>query len=71
MRSRLADLRTALAGLDARPGQLVREREEVPAAFGVSSRYARWAGPPAPPPPRPRPPRPVGRGPPPPPPPPP
>ncbi|MER5970730.1 UbiD family decarboxylase [Streptomyces sp. NPDC002055] len=49
-RRRLADLRTALAGLDAMPGELVREREEVPARFGASSRYARWAGTPAPPP---------------------
>ncbi|WP_406508020.1 UbiD family decarboxylase [Streptomyces sp. NBC_00212] len=47
---RLADLRTALAGLDPMPGELVREREEVPARFGVSSRYAKWAGTPAPPP---------------------
>ncbi|MFF6997876.1 UbiD family decarboxylase domain-containing protein [Streptomyces sp. NPDC008313] len=49
-RRRLADLRTALAGLDLMPGELVREREEVPARFGVSSRYAAWAGTPAPPP---------------------
>ncbi|KUL52931.1 MULTISPECIES: UbiD family decarboxylase [unclassified Streptomyces] len=50
MRGRLADLRTALAGLDATPGELVRVREEVPARYGVSARYARWAGAPAPPP---------------------
>lgn len=49
-RRRLADLRTTLAGLDSMPGELVREREEVPARFGVSSRYAAWAGTPAPPP---------------------
>ncbi|MFF2192381.1 UbiD family decarboxylase [Streptomyces sp. NPDC058157] len=49
-RRRLADLRTALAGLDSMPGELVREREEVPARFGVSARYAKWAGTPAPPP---------------------
>jgi 4-hydroxy-3-polyprenylbenzoate decarboxylase len=49
-RRRLADLRTALAGLDLMPGELVRVREEVPARFGVSSRYAKWAGTPAPPP---------------------
>ncbi|MFF2521909.1 UbiD family decarboxylase domain-containing protein [Streptomyces liangshanensis] len=49
-RPRLADLRTALAGLDLMPGELVRVREEVPARFGVSSRYAKWAGTPAPPP---------------------
>ncbi|MEV5505209.1 UbiD family decarboxylase [Streptomyces orinoci] len=49
-RRRFADLRTALAGLDSLPGELVRVREEVPARFGVSSRYARWAGTPAPPP---------------------
>ncbi|GHB43770.1 3,4-dihydroxybenzoate decarboxylase [Streptomyces xanthochromogenes] len=47
---RLADLRTALAGLDPMPGELVRERAEVPARFGVSARYAKWAGTPAPPP---------------------
>ncbi|MFR9724326.1 UbiD family decarboxylase domain-containing protein [Streptomyces sp. MS19] len=47
---RLADLRTALAGLDPLPGELVRVREEVPARFGVSHRYAKWAGTPAPPP---------------------
>ncbi|MFF4182009.1 UbiD family decarboxylase domain-containing protein [Streptomyces sp. NPDC001691] len=50
MTRRFADLRTALAGLDLLPGELVREREEVPARFGVSSRYAKWAGTPAPPP---------------------
>ncbi|MCA6095480.1 UbiD family decarboxylase [Streptomyces sp. SCA3-4] len=50
MTRRVADLRTTLAGLDAMPGELVRVREEVPARFGVSSRYARWAGAPAPPP---------------------
>ncbi|WP_434594166.1 UbiD family decarboxylase [Streptomyces sp. A5-4] len=49
-RRRLADLRTALAGLDLMPGELVRVREEVPARFGVSSHYAKWAGTPAPPP---------------------
>jgi UbiD family decarboxylase len=49
-RRRLADLRTALAGLDLMPGELVRVREEVPARFGVSSRYAKWAGTPASPP---------------------
>lgn len=49
-RRRLADLRTALAALDLMPGELVREREEVPARFGPSSRYAKWAGTPAPPP---------------------
>ncbi|MFG3284164.1 UbiD family decarboxylase [Streptomyces sp. NPDC048111] len=47
---RLADLRTALAGLDPMPGELVRERAEVPARYGVSARYAKWAGTPAPPP---------------------
>ncbi|MFF8863266.1 UbiD family decarboxylase domain-containing protein [Streptomyces sp. NPDC015139] len=46
----LADLRTALAGLDPMPGELVRVREEVPARFGVGARYAKWAGTPAPPP---------------------
>ncbi|WNF27784.1 UbiD family decarboxylase [Streptomyces sp. C11-1] len=45
-----ADLRTVLAGLDLMPGQLVRVREEVPARFGVSGHYAKWAGAPAPPP---------------------
>ncbi|WP_327073822.1 UbiD family decarboxylase [Kitasatospora purpeofusca] len=45
-----ADLRAALAALDLMPGELVRVREEVPARFGVSSRYARWAGAPAAPP---------------------
>lgn len=49
-RRRLADLRTALAGLDLMPGELVRVREEVPARFGASSHYAKWAGTPAPPP---------------------
>lgn len=49
-RRHLADLRTALAALDSMPGGLVRVREEVPARYGVSSRYARWAGVPAPPP---------------------
>ncbi|WP_326698634.1 UbiD family decarboxylase [Streptomyces sp. NBC_01754] len=49
-RRRLADLRTALAGLDLMPGELVRVQEEVPARFGVSSHYAKWAGTPAPPP---------------------
>ena len=47
---RLADLRTALAGLDSAPGELVRVREEIPARFGVGARYARWAGTPAAPP---------------------
>lgn len=46
----LADLRTALAGLDPLPGELVRVREEVPARYGVTARYAGWAGTPAPPP---------------------
>ncbi|MFJ5774446.1 UbiD family decarboxylase domain-containing protein [Streptomyces sp. NPDC093094] len=45
-----ADLRTALAGLDPLPGELVRVREQVPARFGVTARYAKWAGTPAPPP---------------------
>ncbi|MER7753314.1 UbiD family decarboxylase [Kitasatospora sp. NPDC097643] len=49
-RRRPADLRTTLAALDLMPGELVRVREEVPARFGVSSRYAKWAGTPAPPP---------------------
>uniref|UniRef100_A0AAU2VU77 UbiD family decarboxylase n=1 Tax=Streptomyces sp. NBC_00008 TaxID=2903610 RepID=A0AAU2VU77_9ACTN len=49
-RRRVADLRAALAGLDLMPGELVRVREEVPARFGVSSHYAKWAGTPAPPP---------------------
>ncbi|MFB7513004.1 UbiD family decarboxylase domain-containing protein [Streptomyces sp. NPDC056144] len=49
-RRRLADLRTALAGLDPMPGELVREQQEVPARYGVASRYAKWAGTPAPPP---------------------
>lgn len=49
-RRRLADLRTALAGLDSAPGELLRVREEVPARLGVSARYARWAGTPAAPP---------------------
>ncbi|WP_203525424.1 UbiD family decarboxylase [Streptomyces sioyaensis] len=49
-RRRPADLRTALAALDPMPGELVREWEEVPARFGVSARYAKWAGTPAPPP---------------------
>ncbi|MGW4105849.1 hypothetical protein [Streptomyces sp. NPDC004976] len=46
----LADLRTALAGLDPLPGELVRVREEVPARYGVTARYAGWAGTPASPP---------------------
>ncbi|MFD4143480.1 MULTISPECIES: UbiD family decarboxylase [unclassified Streptomyces] len=50
MTHRIADLRTTLAGLDSLPGELVRVREEVPARFGVSARYAQWAGAPAPPP---------------------
>ncbi|MEV7775209.1 UbiD family decarboxylase [Kitasatospora sp. NPDC086791] len=49
-RRRPADLRGALAALDLMPGELVRVREEVPARFGVSSHYAKWAGTPAPPP---------------------
>ncbi|MFV2102985.1 UbiD family decarboxylase [Micromonospora sp. LOL_024] len=44
------DLRHALACLDPLPGELVRVTEELPARFGVSARYARWAGAPAAPP---------------------
>lgn len=50
MKPRLADLRTTLARLDSIPGELMRIHEEVPARFGVSARYARWAGTPAAPP---------------------
>ncbi|MEU5830891.1 hypothetical protein ABZ779_25065, partial [Micromonospora tulbaghiae] len=44
------DLRHALATLDPLPGELVRVAEELPARYGVSAHYARWAGAPAAPP---------------------
>lgn len=37
------DLRHALATLDPLPGELVRVAEELPARYGVSAHYARWA----------------------------
>lgn len=45
-----ADLRSAVTALEATPGELVRVGDEVPARFGASAYYARWAGTPAPPP---------------------
>ncbi|MDG4796525.1 UbiD family decarboxylase [Micromonospora sp. WMMD1082] len=44
------DLRHALASLDLLPGEMVRVTEELPARYGVSARYAPWAGTPAAPP---------------------
>ncbi|WP_433538414.1 UbiD family decarboxylase [Micromonospora sp. CA-249363] len=44
------DLRHALASLDPLPGELVRVATELPARYGVSAHYARWAGAPAAPP---------------------
>ncbi|MFI7205964.1 UbiD family decarboxylase domain-containing protein [Micromonospora aurantiaca (nom. illeg.)] len=44
------DLRHALATLDPLPGELVRVAEDLPARYGVSAHYARWAGAPAAPP---------------------
>ncbi|WP_433120397.1 hypothetical protein [Micromonospora sp. CA-246542] len=47
---RPVDLRHALASLDPLPGELVRVATELPARYGVSAHYARWAGAPAAPP---------------------
>ncbi|SHN13225.1 UbiD family decarboxylase [Cryptosporangium aurantiacum] len=46
----ITDLRSAVAALETTPGELVRVDDELPARFGASAHYARWAGTPAPPP---------------------